>query len=204
MISKISIHMKLPSHPSQTLNDELSRSIRALSADAEEIKQLHPAQLQIILQQKWFNLFVPKQYGGLELCLPDGLQLEEALAWTDGSVGWTVTLCSGANWFIGFLQQDAAADIFKDPKVCLAGSGRPSGIAKITPTGYEITGNWNYVTGTPHATIFTANCVVEKDGLILLDEDDPLVLSFWFSRQEVCIHENWNSIGLVATASHGF
>ena len=27
--------------------------------------QLHPEQLQIIYEQNWFNLFVPKQYGGL-------------------------------------------------------------------------------------------------------------------------------------------
>ena len=97
---------------------------------AEALGQLHPAQLEIIYKQNWFNLFVPKEHGGLGLHLKEGLQIQEGLAWTDGSAGWTVTLCSGANYFIGFLSPEVAKEIFKDPHVCLAGSGHPSGIAR--------------------------------------------------------------------------
>ncbi len=77
----------------------------------------------------------------LNYCLPSALRIEEALAWADGSMGWTVTLCSGANWFIGFLCPEDSHKIFNDEKVCLAGSGRPSGIAKITENGYVTNGS---------------------------------------------------------------
>lgn len=197
--------MNMPEHPSSVIATVLTDKIRSLSAAAEKLGRLHDDQLAIIYEQGWFNLFVPKQYGGLELSLPEALRIEEALAWTDGSTGWTVTLCSGANWFVGFLDPSAAAEVYQDGKVCLAGSGRASGVAQITDNGYRITGRWNYATGALHATAFTANCIIEKDGIALQDAaGDPLVYSFWFHKDEVRIDKNWNSIGMVATASHGF
>jgi hypothetical protein len=80
---------------------------------------------------------VPKEYDGLEVSLPDGLKIEEALATIDGSLGWTVTLCSGATLFIGYMQKDVAATIFADKKVCFGGSGRASGVARKNSDGYE-------------------------------------------------------------------
>jgi alkylation response protein AidB-like acyl-CoA dehydrogenase len=192
-------------HPRTVIPTELPSTIRELAPAAEQMGRLHDEQLAIIYDQGWFNLFVPKEYGGLELSLPAALRIEEALAWTDGSVGWTVTLCSGANWFAGFLAPAAMQALYTNPKVCLAGSGRPSGIAQVTANGYRITGEWHYATGSLHATAFTANCTIEKDGVQLQDAaGNPLIQSFWFYPHEVNIIKNWHCIGMVATASHGF
>lgn len=172
---------------------------------AEKIGTLTAEQLNIIYREKWFKLFVPKEYDGLELSLPDGLKIEEALATIDGSLGWTVTLCSGATLFIGYLQKDVTSTIFADKKVCFGGSGRASGIAKQNSEGYEVSGLWHYVTGAPHNTIFTVNCVIEKDGVILKSKDgSPLIQSFLFTPDEVVIYKNWNTMGLIATAGHSF
>ncbi len=192
-------------HPLHQLAFTTIEQIRNQAVAAEHLKQLHPSQLELIHQQNWFNLFVPKKYGGLELSLPEALKIEEAWAWADAAFGWTATLCAGANWFIGFLDPSIVADLFSDPFVCLAGSGKASGIAKIIPGGYEITGAWNYATGAAHATAFTANCVIEKDGEALLKEDgSPLVQSFIFLKDEVSITDNWCTIGMIATGSFRF
>lgn len=166
---------------------------------------MHPTLLDIIYRQRWFHLFVPRSFGGLQLSLPQALRIEEGLAWADGSVGWTVTLCSGAGWFIGFLEPTAAGDIFSDPKACLAGSGQASGIAEITGDGFRVRGQWKFATGAPHATVFTANCMLRKNGAPLKGPDgQPLVHAFWFWRDEVRILQNWYGMGLVATSSHSF
>lgn len=192
-------------HPSGVIDEALVQQLRALSAAAEALGRLHDEQLAIIYQQGWFNLFVPEQYGGLELSLPEALRTEEALAWADGSVGWTVTLCSGANWFAGFLQPTAAQEVYSNNRVCLAGSGKAGGVAQLTHDGYVVSGHWNYATGALHATAFTANCVIEKEGVPLKDEaGNPLIQSFWFRPDEVTIIKNWNCTGMVATGSHGF
>ena len=192
-------------HPSGIISPEQVAQLREYGMAAEQLKELHPAQLEIIYQEKWFQLFVPKSKGGLELSLPEILQLEEALAWVDGSLGWTVTLCAGAGWFIGFMDPQLADEVLSNEKVCLGGSGKASGVAKKTKDGYEITGFWNYSTAAPHTTGFTANCIIEENGKTLSGENgEPLFRPFLFHRNEVIIHDNWKVVGMIATASQAF
>ncbi|TKK71045.1 acyl-CoA dehydrogenase [Ilyomonas limi] len=187
------------------MNQDTINELRREAAIAECMGTLITEQLDVIYKEKWFKLFVPEAYGGLALSLPEGLKIEETLATIDGSLGWIVTLCSGATMFVGYLQPNVAREIFADEKVCFGGSGRASGIAKLNDYGYEVTGRWHYATGAPHNTIFTANCVIEKDGITLQNEDgNPLIQSFFFTRKEVTIHEDWNTMGLIATAGHSF
>lgn len=185
----------------QNTIDQLS----ACSMLAENARQLTTTQLEIIYREKWFKLFVPHQYGGLQLSLPEGLKLQEDLARIDGSLGWTVTLCSGATMFAGYLQTDVNEQIFKDEKVCFGGSGRANGTATIIDAGYIVTGQWPYATGAPHCTIFTANCYLEQNGERLKNEDGTFVIrSFFFLNNEVQIIETWDMMGLKATAGHTF
>jgi hypothetical protein len=202
---KFSIQIMKVNHPSTIINSDQAVQLRDAGLPAEQLKELHPAQLEIIFREKWFKLFVPKSKGGLELSLPEILRLEEALAWIDGSLGWTVTLCAGAGWFIGFMDPQLAAEVFSSQKACLGGSGKPSGVAKKTKGGYEITGFWNFSTGAPHTTGFTANCIIEENGKTLSDHSgEPLIMPFLFHRNEVVIHNNWNVMGMIATASQAF
>lgn len=192
-------------HPSNFIASELAGRLRNLAPEAEKKGALHEQQLEIIYNQNWFNLFVPEKYNGLALSLIEGLQIEEALAYTDGSIGWTTTLCSGANLFVGYLHSETADLFFANKNVCFAGSGQATGTAKIIGDEYEITGYWKYATGAPHATGFTCNCVIEKDGTTLLNQDgSPLTQSFLFLREEVTIHKNWHCMGMIATAGHSF
>jgi alkylation response protein AidB-like acyl-CoA dehydrogenase len=193
-------------HPSFFIDSKSVNIIRQHAVDAEQMRSLHPEQLAVIYKNHWFNLYVPHEYGGLGLPLPEGLRIEESLAWIDGSVGWTVTLCSGANWFIGFLQPGIAKSLFDSEKVCFAGSGRPSGIAKIVSDDeFEISGSWQYATGAAHATAFTANCQIEKEGNFLRDENgNALAAAFIFLRSEVKINEDWKGMGMIATSSNSF
>src|SRR5450432_2645066 len=119
-MAKDIIEMNTIPHPSHFIPAALADTINQSSGEAERYGSLHPRQLALIYEQRWFSLFVPLSRGGLGLSLPEGLELEEGLAWADGSTGWTVTLCGGANWFIGFLQPAIAWELFSDQRVCLA------------------------------------------------------------------------------------
>lgn len=190
-------------HPQ--LNKKEIAEIKRLCALSEKKGALTPALLNIIYKKKWFKLFIPKQQGGLALSLPDALQLEEQLATIDGSLAWTVTLCSGANFFVGFMDQQKIGQLFYANKICMGGSGAATGIAEQTKDGYLVTGNWKYATGTPHLTHFTANCIIQQNGKPVLKEDGTaLIRSFYFKRSEVTIHQEWQAMGLKATASHSY
>lgn len=161
--------------------------------------------LDEIYHQKWFKLFVPKSLDGLELTLAAALEIEENLSRKDGSLGWTVTLCAGAGWFVGFLDESLREEVFSDPKVCLAGSGIVGGKAEIHSDFYLISGHWTYASGAVHATHFTANCEIWEKGKVVLDANgEPLVKAFILTRDEVEILDAWHYMGMVATGSHAF
>lgn len=197
--------MKNIDHPSHYLQPNWIAVIRDSASPAEKNRHLHPDQMELIYQQKWFKALVPKVYGGLELSLPHVLHLEESLSWADGSLGWTVTLCAGAGWFGGFLNPRTCKEIFDTKQVCLAGSGAPSGTAAVVDGGYFVNGSWRFATGTRHATHFTANCIVQQDGKTIYNGDgSPLILPFVFDKASVTILEDRKTFGLVATGSHAF
>jgi alkylation response protein AidB-like acyl-CoA dehydrogenase len=187
------------------MKPEIKHKLAVCSKIADERGILSEEQLEIIYHEKWFKLFVPKKNGGLELSLPEGLETEEALARIDGSLGWTVTLCSGATEFIGYLPMDVSEKVFTNEKVCFGGSGALTGTATETEDGYLISGSWKYATGAPYCTHFTANRLVQKNGKQLFNnEGEPVYRSFLFTKEEVKISEDWNTMGLKATASNSF
>lgn len=185
--------MASPAHPSSLLKKEKINTIRTSAHAAENNGWLTDDVLTTIYQQQWFKALVPKVYGGRELSLPEIVALEETLAWADGSLGWVITLCSGAGWFGGFLSPTFAEKIFADDKCCLAGSGAVTGTAEKIEGGYVVTGQWHYASGSPAATVFTANCNVAGQ-----------TLSFCFLKEEVEILPVWNAMGMAATASQSF
>lgn len=181
-------------------------TISQLASQSETLGKLHPDILEIAYREEWFKLYVPKVYGGPGKLLPEILRLEEDLAYIDGSIAWTVTLCSGAAWFAGFLDPVLATEIFADRKVCFAGSGAVGGVAQQTDNGYLVNGYWKYASGALHATIFTANCTLQdQQGTPILDEEgNPIIKSFILKKDEVTILPGWSYFGLVATGSHAF
>lgn len=190
---------------SQFLSDEMVSQIRQRSREAERLGSLHPDQLTILHQTKLFKMFVPRHYGGLGCTLPEILQAEEALAWADGSTGWVVTLCSGAAWFVGFVEPDIVTKFFRDDHLCIAGSGAVTGVAEMTGGSFEISGIWKYASGALHATAFTANCYIKKDGQFIVDEQGlPKISAFILPKEDVTVHNTWNSMGMIATGSHSF
>ncbi|WP_166335723.1 acyl-CoA dehydrogenase family protein [Sphingobacterium chungjuense] len=159
--------------------------------------------LQKIRENSWFDLWVPKEYGGLEQSLVDGCRLLESLAYWDGSLGWTVTLCAGANMFVGFIDSATANALFRTGNVCFGGSGRASGKAIKVAGGYRLTGRWSYATGAPHLTHFTCNAMV-IDAEMKSSEKPEVTKSFFVPREHVLIEPDWHTFGLEATASHSF
>lgn len=193
------------SHPSKQLQPEWIETIRAEAAEAEKTGLLQPKQLELIYQQQWFKLLVPKVYLGEEKPLPKMVRLEESLAWADGSFGWVITLCSGAGWFGGFMPVKEASAIFANPKVCLAGSGASNGTATKTNGGFILNGAWKYASGAQHATHFTANCVVkDAQETVLNEQGNPLILSFVLGAKDVKLITAWKYMGMMGTGSDAF
>ena len=192
------------SHPSSVLDAKTLELIRKDAPQAEKNGRFTKGQMAVMHEQRWLKMLSPARYGGAEHSLPEALQLEEALAWADGSIGWMVTLCAGAGWFGGFTDPELSKKIFTDPKMCIAGSGSKTGTAEQVKNGYIINGEWPHASGAPEATVFSANCIVTQNGKPVKDGNKNKVLSFLFMKDEVTLIPTWNTIGMIATASNGY
>ncbi|TFW21536.1 acyl-CoA dehydrogenase [Duganella callida] len=185
-----------------------ARDVRRIgdhAAAAEARRFLHPVQQALLHRRGWLKMLAPRSCGGAELPLPDVVRLEEAVASIDGSMGWVLTLCAGAGWFAGFLPPPIAADIMHTRRVCVAGSGAPTGYAEQEGDGYRISGSWDYASGAPMGTHFTLNAVLRKDGQPMLDASgQPSIRAFIVPVRHVSITPSWSTIGMRATATHRY
>jgi hypothetical protein len=159
-----------------------------------------------IHEERLFQIWVPKVYGGLGLRLNQGLKLLFDWSKIDGSLGWMLTLCSGANFFSRNLKPNIAKELFSNPKTCFGGSGMIGGIAEKQNDGtFLINGLWHFATGAPHLTHFTLNARLTENGNPLLDESgNELIRSFVISKNQAGILPNWKSMGMKATGTYSF
>lgn len=180
-------------------------NINSIRQQLLNVDSFNQSILDLIHNEKWLNIWVPKQYNGLGLPFSDGLQLLQSIAKIDGSLGWFVTLCSGANYFSRNLKPETAFKLFSSQKTCFGGSGMLGGTAEKDGDNYIINGLWHYATGAPYLTHFTLNAKIIENGKEILDENNqPLFLSFILDKSQVQLISTWKSMGMVATSSHSF
>lgn len=168
-------------------------------------KSIPPEILDLIHKNKWLQIWVPRSLNGLDYSFTEGLKVLENLAKIDGSLGWLVTLCSGANYFSRNLKSSLAHKIFQNSDNCFGGSGMVGGHAEKTKSGYCINGVWHFATGAPYLSHFTLNAQITVNNKPVLDANkEPLIQSFILDKTQVTILPNWKTMGLVATNSHSF
>lgn len=179
------------------------KEIREKMHGASEVPQSIMAQIH---HERLLQIWVPKRYGGLGLRLKEGLQLLFDWSKIDGSLGWMLTLCSGANFFSRNLKPNIAKEFFSNLKTCFGGSGMIGGTAEKQNDGtFLINGLWHFATGAPHLSHFTLNAKLTENGNPLLDESgNELIRSFVISKNQVEIIPNWKSMGMKATGTYSF
>jgi len=142
----------------------------------------------------WFKLFVRKEFNGLQLSLPDGLEELQNACQINGSLGWCVNLGAGANYFSGFFSGKGAKKIFTNAECVLAGSGGLAEIVEEVENGFLISGKWGKATGAIHATYFTCNGILPSGETV----------SFAISKDQVRLIDDWQLFGMKQSSSLGF
>lgn len=161
--------------------------------ELENTRTLPNELLEALYEQKLLKIFVPDTLGGLGKNLIDGLKIFRQMGQLDGNIGWAVTIGSGGNMFLPLFQQDVGEMYFKPENAVISGSGKPDGTARKVEGGYIISGRWHYCSGADYGTTFTMNTV---------NEDNGEVVTCSVKRENVTVVQDWQAVGLKATASH--
>jgi indole-3-acetate monooxygenase len=143
-----------------------------------------------------FRLWLPRALGGPELSPLDFMQVVEAAAALDGSVGWLVGNGGGFSRVGGYLPASVVGEWFANPVAFVVSATGAVGSAQPVDGGYRVTGRWPFGSGASHGTHFMGLATVGGGQA----PDQPRMCCY-FDRQQVTVHDTWHVSGLRGTAS---
>ena len=175
------------------IREEETSTIRALLLK-NKTGRIPAEILNLIYKNKLFKLFVPQEYNGLNLTVPEGIKAIEECSAIDGDFGWAICIGAGGGYFAPYFEKETAVRLFNNQNAVVAGSGNPTGTATPLNNGWIISGKWRFCSGAEYASVFTFNA--------LEDADPDKVITFFAFPGEVSISKDWNTLGLQNTESH--
>lgn len=146
-----------------------------------------------------FRLWLPRSLGGPELSPLAFMEVVEATAALDGSVGWLVGNGGGMSRVGGYLPPEVARDLFADLRAFVVSATGAVGTLEPAPGGWRVTGRWPFGSGAPHATHFMGLAAIGGEP----GPERPLICCY-FPREQVRVHDTWHVSGLRGTGSCDF
>ncbi|HEY1281946.1 MAG TPA: acyl-CoA dehydrogenase family protein, partial [Acidimicrobiales bacterium] len=176
----------------------LAADIAARAAEIESGRRLPSDLLDQLMAAGCFRLLVPARYGGIEADVPAAIEVFEALARADASVGWTVMIGAGSWCDLAGLPKATFDGLFaRGPDVITAGVFNPTATITAVDGGYRVTGRWAFASGCEHAHWIFGNCIEAADG-------PPQLRIALFAPEQISIDDTWRVSGLAGTGSHHF
>lgn len=184
---------------------ELGPTIAAAADEIERIRDIPDALFDRLIERDLFRLLVPRAYGGAELDPPRYVRILEEVAKSDASVAWCLGQNNVCAMVAAYLEPAAAREIFDSPRAILAWGPGP-GEARVTDSGYLLSGRFDFASGSRHATWLGAHVpVIEADGTRRVGADGTAKLhTMLFPRAEAQIHDTWRVLGLRGTGSDSY
>lgn len=155
-------------------------------------------------QEQLFGLYVPKILGGPESDPITAFHVVEEISKADGSAGWCSFNGSAITTASAWLPVETAMGMFGNPPdIRASGSARPGGTAKVTESGYLVSGRWNYLSGVDHAKWLFLNCnVVDDKGPLITEDGTPATRVAVVPTDAGTVHITWSTLGMRGTASN--
>lgn len=179
---------------------------RVVSASDEiERTQRLPAELLDTLHEHGlFRMLLPRSLNGWETDPLTFIQVIEMLAGADASTAWCVGQACGCTFIAAYLDHERGQQIFgRDPRAVLAWGQSKDARAVAVPGGYRVTANWQFASGSHHATWLGGySPIVEADGSPRqLPSGAPETRMMLFPASDAELLDVWQVSGLRGTGS---
>jgi alkylation response protein AidB-like acyl-CoA dehydrogenase len=180
----------------------VAETIRGLAAQAEAERRLPGELFSRLVEAGLFSIYTPKEFGGLELSMPEALRVVEEVARHDGSTGWTVALGFANGAFTPALSRASAARVLGTGSALIAGAPAFGVRASRVDGGYRLTGRWRFNSGAPNANwIATAAAIFDGDAPRPGKGGQPEMVLVFMPPSDVQIIDTWYVTGLRATGT---
>ena len=182
---------------------EIAPIIRAHAAEAEEKRRLSRPVVDAMLQAGLYNMSQPKTFGGLEVDPLTMFRVVEEVARHDSAAGWNLQLALACNCFLAWLPDEGAAEIMRNPpNTIIATSFTPGRQAIPVDGGYQLRGQWPFVSGSHdgHWFLFLPQ-IMDGDQPRLNDQSSPIQRFMFLPADKATILDTWHTLGMRGTGS---
>ena len=180
---------------------ELARPLRGRGAEIEQAGRLPADVVAGLRRARVFQLWMPRELGGLEADPATVLQVVETLAAADGSTGWCTATGLASNVVGAFVPEAGARELYRTGQEMAGGALMPGGRADPQPDGsYLVAGTWSFGSGVEHCDWVVGGAVVAGGAAT----GPPAIRAVVMPAAEVEFLDNWDVIGLQGTASVDF
>lgn len=190
------------------MENEITRAIRDLKSlassranEADENCGLSTAVIDAMKSAGIFRMFVPREYGGLELELPQIVDAIRSLSRIDASVGWTAMIGAGSALFATMLPRRVFELIYRNHlNTIIAGSTQVLGRVESYDNGWRASGRWPFASGCQHADWMLGFCkLIENKDDEFGKPRDVVVIA---PATKWTIEQTWRAPGLKGSGSH--
>jgi indole-3-acetate monooxygenase len=185
----------------------IADELRRLGEDAEEQRALSKAAVDLLAEQNLFNIFVPRDRGGLGLSLADGCAVIEEVSAADGATGWCMLKTTSSNMMSISFPAEVARRMWAGPSDTAAGSLNPKGRAVRVDGGYRLTGRWDWGTASSFSRWLMGGAMVFEPGSdapAMGPHGRPEMRICFVERQHVDLIDTWHPYGMRGTSSGDF
>lgn len=163
--------------------------------------------LDALVDSELFWILLPGDLGGGGQGVVTFLEVVEELSRADASSGWSYMANAGSTGIAaGFLQAEAVREMFGGPdKAITAGQLGPIGRGTEAGGGFRFTGNYQFGSGSAHASWIGGGFLIEDEGRVRVGADgQPDARVAFLPRERATFRGNWDVTGLVGTGSYDY
>jgi alkylation response protein AidB-like acyl-CoA dehydrogenase len=180
----------------------------AVQARADEIAAQRRLPLDLVADLKRAGVFrmpMPRAWGGPEMTPRAQTEVVEILAAADPSDGWCAMIGSDSGFYGAFLDEAVARKLYPDLDAVTAGLLQPGGQARRVAGGYRVSGRWGFGSGSTHADVLVAGCLVfDGDAPVMTERGLPEWRVMMARAAEWQILDTWYTTGLAGSGSNDY
>lgn len=182
--------------------EKLSAEFRGQADEIERQRRI-PAEISEKMAKAGFYLQgAPAHAGGLEVPPTLSSQVIETLAQGDASCAWVAFIGSTSGTALSGVSQVVAKEILSKPDVLITGVFAPNGRAEKVADGFNVTGRWQWGSGSQNADWILGGCMLFENGEPMLNKaGHPRNHMVIMPASEVEYIDTWHVSGLCGSGS---
>ena len=177
--------------------------------EAQKARRLPEETADILIREGLYRFTLPHELGGENASVRETIEILEAIAAIDGSVGWNIMIGSEINAIAaGGMDPAIAKEVYLDnPRIVMCGGGgpgtQPSYAIEQKDGSVRVWGQATFLSGCHNAEWAFLMAPIVEDGNPRMDEaGNPIIQSWFLNRSEWEIKDTWHMAGLRGSGSH--